>query len=164
MHREAMDWVSRFRTDEPITVLDIGGRNINGTVRDLFPNAHFTAIDIAEGEGVSIVCDAGTWQPTGQWDVVTCTEVFEHAANWRDIVATAFAALCSGGLFVATCAGPGRAIHSGVDGYSQLHVGETYDNVAPEDLQAQLEAVGFEQIVVDYKPNPADTRCSAVRP
>lgn len=165
MHPQAFEWASRFATDEPVRVLDLGGRNINGTVKDLFPGAEFTALDILPGNGVDIVADAGSWEPTAEWDVVCATELFEHAQNWRDIVGTAYKALASGGLFFATMAGPGRPKHSGVDGVvGRLHEGEWYDNVQPLDLELCLKATGFEDVVVDYRFDPCDTRCSARKP
>lgn len=164
MHAEAHSWVAQYRSDESVTVLDIGGRNINGTTRDLFPHADYTTIDIAAGEGVDIVADAGGWVPDREYDLVVCTEVFEHTASWPQIIATAFKALRPGGQFVATMAGPGRPPHSAVDGGWTLHPGEYYGNVAPEDLRRTLEEAGFVVLAVDRRSTPADVRCAATRP
>jgi SAM-dependent methyltransferase len=164
VHAEAYEWVTRHATSEAVKVLDIGGRNINGTVRNLFPCADYTALDIAPGEGVDIVADAATWTPDRVYDVVVCTEVFEHTASWPQIIGTAFDALRPGGLFVATMAGPGRAPHSAVDGGWQLHPGEHYGNVDPDDLLKALDAAGFDAITVDQQHRPADVRCVATRP
>jgi hypothetical protein len=149
---------------EPVTVLDIGGRNINGSVRDLFPDAAYTALDIREGDGVDIVADAATWTPTGEWDVVVCTEVFEHTASWPQICGTAFKACAAGGRFIATMAGPGRPAHSAVDGGWSLHPGEYYANIDPGRLHRELEACGFVDVTVDMQPNPADVRAVATKP
>jgi SAM-dependent methyltransferase len=170
MHPEAMQWVAEHAIPEAKRVLDIGGRNINGTPRDLFPVATapggtYRCLDVLPGEGVDIVADAGTWRAEpGVYDVVVCTEVFEHAENWRDICRTAFEALAPGGLFIATMAGPGRPVHSGVDGGWQLHPGEHYGNVHPRDLAEALAAAGFVDVVTDRRSQPADTRCTARRP
>jgi SAM-dependent methyltransferase len=165
VHPEAHSWVANHATAEAVTVLDIGGRNINGTVRDLFPGAvSYTALDIREGDGVDIVADAATWEPTGLWDVVVCCEVFEHAAQWRDICATTFKALRPGGLFITTMAGTGRPEHSGVDGGPSLWPGEHYGNVAGADLEVRLKECGFADVTVDEQPSPADTRAVATRP
>jgi hypothetical protein len=161
MHAEAYEWVAPYATAEPVKVLDIGGRNINGTVRTLFPCADFTALDILPGEGVDIVADAATWTPDRAYDVVTCAEVFEHTDVWPQIVVTAHAALGPGGVFVATMAGPGRVPHSAFDG-GPLQAGEYYDNVSPDDLERELKAAGFVDIVVDQ--HGPDVRCAAARP
>lgn len=165
MHAEAHAWVARYAAVEAVAVLDIGGRNINGTVRDLFPGADpYTALDIRDGDGVDIVADAATWSPDREYDVVVCTEVFEHTPDWPQICKTMGAALRPGGLVILTMAGPGRAPHSAVDGGWSLHPGEYYGNVDPHELERVLADCGFAGIVVDYQPSPADTRAVAYRP
>lgn len=165
MHPEAYAWVARYATTEPAAVLDVGGRNINGSVRDLFPGADpYVALDIREGEGVDIVADAAVWSPDREYDVVVCTEVFEHTPDWPQICKAIFAALRPGGRVILTMAGPGRPPHSAIDGGWQLHPGEYYGNVGPAELAAGLVAADFGGIVVDYQPSPADTRAVAVRP
>lgn len=165
MHTEAYAWVQRHATTEPVTVLDIGGRNINGTVKDLFPNAAvYLAMDIADGPGVDVVADAATWTPDREYDVVVCCEVFEHTAVWPQICRTAFTACASGGLFIATMAGPGRPAHSAVDGGWQLWPGEYYGNVDPGRLERELKACGFVDVIVDQQFRPADVRAVAVKP
>jgi SAM-dependent methyltransferase len=149
MHPEAYEWVSRYATNAPITVLDIGGRDINGTCRPLFPNATYTCIDVREGPAVDLVADAATWTPDTVYDLVLCTEVFEHTDVWPQICATAYAACAPGGRFVATMAGPGRAVHSAVDGGPELHPGEHYANVEPEELRLVLKRAGFEAVLID---------------
>lgn len=164
MHTEAYAWVQQHATTEPVTVLDIGGRNINGSVKDLFPNAtSYTAMDIREGDGVDVVADAATWTPDREYQVVVCTEVFEHTDSWPDICATAFKACAPGGRFIATMAGPGRPEHSAVDGGWRLHPGEYYGNVDPDRLRSVLEDCGWRDVVVDQQHSPADVRAAATR-
>lgn len=163
LHPEAMAWVAAHATTDPVTVLDLGGRNINGSVRTLFPAADYTTLDIRPGEGVDIVADAATWTPDRAYDVVVCTEVFEHTDSWPAICATAYAACAPGGRFIATMAGPGRPEHSAIDGGGALQGGEFYRNVDPANLERTLKAVGFVDVVVDQQPSPADVRCVAMR-
>jgi hypothetical protein len=33
VHEQAYDWITRHATEEPVDVLDIGGRDINGSCR-----------------------------------------------------------------------------------------------------------------------------------
>lgn len=166
MHAEAYRWVADHAPRATTgAVLDIGGRNINGTVRSLFPAAGvYTALDIAEGPEVDVVADAATWTPDREYDVVVCCEVFEHTDSWPDICATAFKACREGGMFIATMAGPGRAAHSAVDGQFRLHPGEYYGNVEPAELREVLEVCGWTGIVVDQRPSPADVRAVATKP
>jgi SAM-dependent methyltransferase len=162
MHPEAMSWVARFATDQPLQVLDLGGRYINGTPRGLFPNADWLVLDIEDGSQVDIVADASTWDPGPlAFDLVVCCEVCEHTPLWRPILATGFLALRPGGRMIVTTAGPGRPEHSGHDGMA-LRDGEYYCNVEPFDLWAALKAPGFAQIVVDEAGT--DVRAIATRP
>lgn len=164
MHPEAFAWVAAHATAEEVEVLDIGGRNINGGVRQLFPNAtRYVAVDIREGDGVDVVADAATWVPDQEYDVVVSTETFEHTDVWPDICLTAFKAMRTGGKLILTMAGPGRAVHSAVDGGPSLHPGEHYGNVDPEHLKHILVTVGFKDVVVDSRVSPADTRAVATK-
>lgn len=163
MHPEAHAWVAAYATAEPVTVLDVGGRNINGSNRDLFPAAAYTVLDIADGPGVDIIADAATWTPDREYDLVLCTEVFEHTPDWRQIIATCHKACRAGGRLVLTMAGPGRAEHSAVDGGWTLHPGEHYANIHPDELRQALEAAGWRDITVDRQDSPADVRASAIK-
>lgn len=164
MHAEAYEWGSRFASDEPLTVIEFGARDLNGSPRALFPNASlYVTLDILPGEGVSIVADAATWMPDREYDRVLCFEVFEHAARWPAIVRTAYKACRPGGQFIVTCAGPGRGIHSGIDGEGVLHPGEHYANVPAFELDRVLRETGFRDVVVDSQPSPPDTRAVARR-
>lgn len=161
MHREAYVWIARHASTGPVSVLDLGGRDINGSPRDLFPRANpYRILDITPGPGVDIVTDASTWTPDREYDVVVCAEVFEHTPRWPRICKTAFRALMPGGLFIATMAGPGREPHSAVDG-GPLRDGEHYGNVGPAELSDTLDAAGFARVVVDQQNT--DTRAVAYR-
>lgn len=162
MHPEARAFAEAHASDEPVAVLEIGGRQINGMVRDLFPNADpYVSLDIADGPGVDIVADAATWVPDRLYDVVVCTEVFEHTADWPAIVSTMAAACAPGGRLVLTMAGPGRAPHGASGGPWQPQ--EHYANVDPNNLRAALSISGWTDVQVDYLHPPGDTRATATR-
>jgi SAM-dependent methyltransferase len=165
MHEQAMAWIARYATTEPVSVLDLGGRDINGSPEPLFPAAKWTTLDLRSGPGVDITADAATWDPAGGlWDVVICAETFEHTAAWRAIVRTAYRACKPGGRFIVTTAAPGRPPHSAVDGEFRLLPGEHYANIRPAELGRVLRDAGWEQVVVDAQPYPADVRAAAVKP
>lgn len=166
MHDQAASWVFQHATREPVAVLDLGGRDINGTMRVAFPHATvYRTVDLYPGPGVDIVADAATWQPDALYDYVVTTECFEHTPVWPDICETAYKACKPGGTFIATMAGPGRAPHSGIDGTSGLHTGEWYANIHLEELRAVLDDIGWRNIIVDQQvsPQPCDTRCVATK-
>ena len=166
MHKEAWAWLAAHATDQPVSVLDLGGRQVNwDSPRVLFPGASsYTVLDILPGEGVDIVADAATWDPRRQrFDWVLAAEVFEHTPDWPAICRTAYRALTTGGRLVVTTAAPGRQPHSGVDG-GPLHFAEYYANVEPDQLRKVLEDVGFTGIEIDVQPSPSDVRAAATKP
>jgi len=161
-----MEWVRERAPLDATSVLDIGGRDVNGTPRSLFARATtYHVLDIVSGADVDIVADAAEWSGDIAYDLVLACNVFEHAERWPEIVATAFEACHPGGVFVATMGGPGWGVHSGIDGGRALHPGETYANVEPAALHAALMSAGFVDVVVDFRTSaPPDLRCRAVRP
>lgn len=167
MHEQALSWVARFRTDEDLRVLDIGGRDLNGSTRPLFPNANpYHVLDILPGDNVDFVADASKWDfrsaGAGPYDLVVTTETFEHAEHWRDIIATAYAILRPGGWLIFTCAGPGRPVHSGVAAVWGLIGDEWYANVSPQEIIAELDKQGWTDI--EAHTVGLDTQGKAVKP
>ncbi len=167
MHEAVLAWVGQFRTDEDLRVLDIGGRDLNGNTRGLFPNASpYHVLDLREGKGVDYIADAATWDfrsaGLGPYDLVLCTETFEHAEKWREIIATAWAVLRPGGWLVFTCAGPGRPPHSGVEAVWGLIGDEWYANVSADEIRGELLDQGW--VKIEAHQLGLDTRGCAVKP
>lgn len=167
MHDQAFNWVAQFKTAAPLRVLDIGGRDLNGSTRPLFPNANpYHVLDVLPGPGVDFVADAAKWDfrsaGAGPYDIVVSTETFEHAEHWRDILATAYAVLKPGGLLIFTCAGPGRPVHSGIEAVWGSIGDEWYANVSAEEIAEALTGQGWTQIVT--RTQGLDTQGVAVRP
>jgi hypothetical protein len=127
MHDGAFEFVRRFSTDESLTVIEIGSRDINGSVRPCFPNASWIGIDVAAGPGVDIVIDAIDYSPECQ--------IISRAETW----------IKPGGRIIITCAGTGRLPHSAVDG-GPLQAGEHYANITHEQLVAEFQNGGFTDI------------------
>lgn len=151
MHAQAYDFVTKIAASVRLgygdEVLDIGGQDMNGTVRELFPAAaRYVSLDLMPGRGVDIVADAATWRPLDpdrRFAVVVCCEVLEHTPDWRQILQTAHAVLGPGGWLIVTCAGPGRPVHSGRAPVAELEDGEWYRNLSPEELTGGLLQAGF---------------------
>jgi SAM-dependent methyltransferase len=164
MHAEALDFIARQAAGSQwaLTVLDVGGRNVNGSPRHLWPTADYTVLDQVADAGVDIVADAASWRPNRLYDVVVCAEVLEHTPAWPEVVATCVSALRSGGTLVITCAGPGRAPHSAVDGES-VRPGEHYANVDPLDLHVALRDGGATTIHVESNNGRGDVYATASR-
>lgn len=156
MHDAAYEWVAQHATTEPCRVLDIGGRSINGTVRYLFPNADYVAIDLADGPGVDVIGDVCDYQAE-PFDLIVCCEVLEHTD--ADILGAAHRLLRDGGTLIVTAAGPTRPPHSSVDG-GPVRDGEFYRNVAREWLEDALRT-GWDEVTIDV--TGTDIRATAMK-
>lgn len=163
MHEAVLSWVGQFRSPDDLAVLDIGGRDLNGSTRPLFPNANpYHVLDVLPGPKVDFVADAAEWTSELKYDLVVCTETFEHAEKWRGIIATAWNVLRPGGWLIFTCAGPGRPPHSGVEAVWGLIGDEWYANVSPQEIAAELTEQGWTEI--EAHQLGLDTRGKAVKP
>ena len=73
MHEAVTDWVGRWAAPAD-RVLELGSRNINGSVRYLFAAAEYVGVDPVEGADVDIVGDGATIEVGhDSFDVVVCT-------------------------------------------------------------------------------------------
>lgn len=135
MHSQARDFIAGWRTNAPVTVAEIGSKNINGSVRDLFPNASWTGLDIRPGPDVDVVANPMDWSPPALVDFVITCEVLEHTVEWALVVLQGWSWLKPGGWLLITCAGPGRGHHSAVDGCS-LRPNEYYANISTDHIRA----------------------------
>ena len=147
MHAEARSFVARVLASLPPrqSVVEIGSRNINGTVRDLF-DCQYVGLDLMPGPGVDLVLDAGEYEPEGEVDTVVCCEVLEHTEDAAGIVGAAHRMLAPGGVLILTCATEPRYPHSAIDG-GALRPGEFYRNVSSRELRDWL--ANFESVEIE---------------
>ncbi len=169
MHEAAFQFVaSKVEQLGPFdSVIEIGSYDINGSVRPLFQGAEYIGLDMQEGQGVDWVGDAATYEPEKPVDCVVCCETLEHAENWKDLVRKAIEWLDDDGVFLITCAGPGRKPHSAIDGSHNVRDFEHYENLSPAEIAGTL----FPDFLTDEMANLAvqvrtlgqDTQAVAVR-
>lgn len=158
MHPQAWDFlVSQKPFVNPKSIIDVGGRNANGTPRDIWSQAEYTAVDILEADDVDIVADAATWVPERTWTMGLCTEVFEHIRPeaYEPFLRTLYAAVDPGGRLLLTCATHPRPRHAAA-GTWEMDPDEFYQNVDPEQLRRAFDNTGWriEEFIVN--PNPGD--------
>ncbi len=126
MHPSAYEFATTALTVADVKgsqVIEAGGLNVNGTARDVIEAMEpgsYVSTDMRAGPGVDVVCDAAD-RPArfgaGTADVVVCTEMLEHAADWRSAVTGMVTLLAPGGLLLITTRGPGFPLH----GYPDDH-------------------------------------------
>lgn len=146
MHEACEEWVrmaaARY-VGRPAKVIELGGRNVNGSNRQYFPGCEYVSVDKREGPEVDVVADAAYWRPEApDADAVVCTNVLEHEPRWREVLATAAGCLRSDGLLIVTTVDAPFPAHSGVDG-GELRSGEYYQGLPLFELRAGLQSAGF---------------------
>lgn len=161
MHPEARTFVACHAGRYP-HIVELGSRNINGRIVDLFDYDHYTGVDIAPGEGVDVVADAAVWQPDHPANLVVCCEVLEHTAAAEQIVKNAAAMLADHGRLLVTAATNPRAPHSASDGAS-IRPGEWYRNIDPDQLARWMTDAGLHDVSVEAHHDRGDVYGTGVR-
>lgn len=166
MHAAAHEFVARQVAERgPFArVVEIGSRDINGSIRSLFADDAlvYVGLDLYPGPGVDWVGDARDYGDgqTGFAECVVCCEVLEHSPTWPGLMRHAASWLAPGGVLIVTCAAPGRREHSAIDG-GRLHPGEDYCNVPAIRVADVLTGAGLD-VVESHEVN-RDTQVVAVR-
>ena len=148
MHPTALRFLSRFTPfyRSAPAILEIGSLILNGSPRAIFPGGNYFGIDVVAGPGVDEVSSGATFDTERRFDLVLCSEVFEHAKMAPEICSNAHRLLLPGGIFLGTAAGYGRTPHSAVDG-EHLREGEYYRNVLERELREWLRP--FSTVLID---------------
>jgi autotransporter strand-loop-strand O-heptosyltransferase len=116
-HKEQKDFCLRVKNKLPHffknkRVLDIGSLDINGSNNDLFEDCDYLGIDVGEGKNVDLVSVGHLFDgPDNYYDTIISTEVFEHDMYYEKTIQNIIRMLKPGGLFLFTCAAPGRPEH-----------------------------------------------------
>lgn len=99
-------------------VIEIGSLNVNGSLRPFVTSLEpslYIGIDIEEGPGVDIVCNADDIiEKFGKesFDVVISTELLEHVKDWKKVVSNIKNICKPGGIILITTRSYGFPFHS----------------------------------------------------
>lgn len=150
MHPSSIEEMKKFRDKYTRTrrILDVGGMDINGSYRDLFPGFEYVSMDIEPGKGVDVV-GWGTIYP-GTFDFIISGQTFEHAADDAELMEQIAKALKPGGhcCIIAPSSGP-------VHNYPK-----DYRRYTPEVFKNLAEDYGLE--VVESRVNDVLPWCDCV--
>jgi len=99
-----------------IAVLEVGSRNVNGSLRDVLETKvmEYIGVDIEYGPGVDRILDASRLTDfflTDSFDFVVCTEMLEHCYDWRAALVQMLSVLKQGGILLLTTRSPGFELH-----------------------------------------------------
>jgi hypothetical protein len=110
MTPEILEWAKGVRQRFPFKsgrVLEVGSYNVNGTIRDVFPDAtEYIGIDQREGPCVDLVAHGREVEirfGAASFDTVVCCETLEHdPAFWLTVNAMRNALVRGGYMMVTT--------------------------------------------------------------
>jgi hypothetical protein len=103
-------WIQQLRQNCPFEagrVLEIGSKNVNGTVRQFFPDAKsYTGTDVESGDGVDLVLNneqlALHFDIYDPFDTIIACEVLEHDMMFWETVRQLHMLLRVGGILIIT--------------------------------------------------------------
>lgn len=146
-------------------VLEIGSRNVNGSVRDEFVDSDYTGVDVEKGPGVDVVCFGHEYQVEPEsFDVVCSNETFEHDPHAAQTVAHMLSLLRPGGLFFMTCAGEGRKEHGTTrTGACYGPDANYYQNVSLSLFLTWIQESEFEELFLKDNREVFDLYCYAIK-
>lgn len=101
---------------KPTRILEVGSRNVNGTIRDVLSEcaSEYIGVDLFDGTGVDVVCDVAALTDTFEnqsFDLVVSTEMLEHCLNWQNALYQMASVLHQNGLLLITTRSPGFELH-----------------------------------------------------
>lgn len=100
------------------SVLEVGSRDVNGSVRELFIGEvrDYLGVDLVPGQGVDMVLDAARLPfRDASFDIVIATEMLEHAKYWKACLRQMKRVLCVGGFLMLSTRSPGFPRHEEPD-------------------------------------------------
>jgi len=130
------------RLSGKLKILEVGSQDINGSVRQYFPNvAEYLGIDVGEGRCVDWTIPGELIElPDGWADVSISTECFEHCEKWKDVFINMLRITRPGGVVFITCATTGRPAHGTVDSDASMspYTNNYYKNLGINDIAEEV--------------------------
>ncbi len=125
-HKSCVEFVHNNLNKELIEskcVLEVGSRDVNGSVRDYIESlspSEYIGCDIEAGGGVDEICDVENLVDkygNNSFDVVISTEMLEHVEDWKSAINNMKDVLKVGGIIIITTRSPGFEKHENPNDY-----------------------------------------------
>lgn len=132
--------------------LEIGSRNINGSIRHLFEKQDkYLGIDLSHAPYVDLVCHAADLPLffNHLFDCVISVEALEHDALWERTLDRVHRLLRPDGLCILTCAGPKRKEH-GTRQSAPMDSPDTLDHYRNLTREDMLNALNVQETFKSY--------------
>ena len=95
-----------------VRVLELGLRNINGSVRECFDNCKVVGVDWIDGKDVDVVCKfTDTNLKVNSFDILISYSTWEHDPYWKESISHNIPFIKSGGMVFFSWALPGSSEH-----------------------------------------------------
>jgi hypothetical protein len=167
MHKEALDFVARVKERFPDSfmgkrVIEVGSRNINGTVRTFFSRCKYVGYDLGYGPCVDVVVhfsDINCMNPSYYAHTIISCEAMEHDKRWVETLHMMLDSLRDGGLLIITAGGPGRPEH-GTHDHDPISSPDTldyYGNITEDAFRAAIDSHP-DFVMGDFKEFEFDVR------
>lgn len=156
--------------DSSKRILEVGSQNINGAIRDYFPEAiekQWVGLDIGSGPGVDFTIPGELIQLSNGWaDISFSTECFEHAKQWKEIFLNMIRVTRADGLVILTFAGDGRSAHGTIDSdlESSPFTSDYYKNISLAAFASKFDLnMYFSRYAVEVSLDRGDTYFWGIR-
>lgn len=165
-HQQQRDFFQRVAKKYPdmfneVSVLEIGSLDINGTVRDFFPNSpRYVGVDVEQGPGVDLVAHGEDLDlPDNDFTTVVSAECFEHNPAWLETFMNMIR--MADQFVIFTCASTGRPEH----GTTRTDKGSSpftahwdyYRNLEEKDFTDSVDLDEyFSEWAFEYNPTSCD--------
>ena len=148
-------------------VLEVGSRNVNGSIRRLFSGCKYVGLDAVKGVDVDVVCLGHEYnEADSSFDVVCSVECFEHDPYAKETIHNMLRILKPGGLFFMSCAGVGRPEHgTEKTGESYGPHSSFYRNVSLNEMVSWMTSSSSDLSVlhVERSSAPEDLYCFGIK-
>ena len=145
-------------------VLEVGSRNVNGSVRDVLSIT--VGVDFLDGPGVDELCDVRDLVShfgDRRFDCVVSCDALEHMEDWDASLTNMWGVLKPGGFFLLTMAHPKKGRHGyphdyhrmGVDLFVKVFAGnEVLDQFEGGPSQGVLVRKVTDSVDLTIRPKP----------